>query len=320
VAAEKIKAKFIEPMECLPVANVAEGAGWTWEIKLDGWRMEVVKTGGRVTLYSRRAKVFNAQFPFITRELEYLPDETVIDGELAAVDANGRPSFNLLQNYGSAKSSIVYYAFDLPIHNGNDLMRQPLSERRKVLASVVRPEGHVGISQSSDRSLAEMEKFIKSHGLEGIVAKRADGPYQPGLRTGLWCKHRFNLSQEFVIGGYVPSHLGIHSLVVGVYRGKSLYYAARVRAGFVPATRRQVFDAIRHLTTTNCPFVNLPEKEPGRWGEGLTAEKMKECVWLKPEAVAEIAFLEWTGADHLRHTKFIGLRDDKDPRHVVRET
>jgi bifunctional non-homologous end joining protein LigD len=320
VSAGKIKARFIEPMDCLPVAKLPEAPIWTWEIKLDGWRMEVVKTGGRVALYSRRAKAFNTQFPFIVRALDYLPEETVIDGELVAVDGEGRPSFNLLQNSRSAESRVIYYAFDILIYNGDDLMRRSLSERREVLASVVRAEAHVGISQASAMPLSEMVKFIKSHGLEGIVAKRGDSPYQPGLRTGLWCKQRFNLSQEFVIGGYAPSHLGIDSLVVGVYRGTSLYYAARVRAGFVPATRRQVFEAIRHLTTTNCPFVNLPEKEPGRWGQGLTAEKMKECVWLKPEAVAEIAFLEWTGADHLRHTKFIRLRDDKNPRQVIRET
>ena len=320
MAAGKIKARFLEPMDCLPVTKLPEGAGWTWEIKLDGWRMEVVKTGGRVRLHSRRGKVFNTQFPFIARELEYLPDETVIDGELVAVDANGRPSFNLLQNFGSAKSNIVYFAFDVPVHDGVDLMRTPLSQRREILASVVRAEGHVGISQASNRPLVDMVKFIQSHGLEGIVAKHADSFYQPGLRTGLWCKHRFNRSQEFVIGGYVPSHLGIDSLVVGVYRGKSLFYVARVRAGFVPATRRQVFEAIRHLKTTKCPFENLPEKGPGRWGEGLTAEKMKDCVWLRPEAVAEIAFLEWTGADHLRHTKFVRLRDDKNPGRVVRET
>jgi len=108
--------------------------------------------------------------------------------------------------------------------------------------------------------------------------------------------------------------------VIGVYKRKELHYVARVRAGFIPATRRQVFDSIRHLATARCPFVNLPEKEPGRWGQGLTAEKMRECVWLKPQAVAEVAFLEWTGADHLRHTKFIRLRDDKDPREVIRET
>ena len=109
-------------------------------------------------------------------------------------------------------------------------------------------------------------------------------------------------------------------MVVGFYKGKDLYYAARVRAGFVPATRRQVFNQIKHLETKKCPFVNLPEKEAGRWGQGLTAEKMKECAWLKPESVARIGFLEWTGADHLRHTKFMAMRDDKDPQKVVRET
>jgi DNA ligase D-like protein (predicted ligase) len=307
-------------MECLPVAKLPEGAMWTWEIKLDGWRMEVVKTGGRVTLYSRRGKDFNEQFGYIARELEYLPDETIIDGELVAVDEEGRPSFNLLQNFRSEGSGVIYYAFDILIHNGYDLMRQPLSQRRKVLRSVIRTEGHVGVSQASDRPLAEMLTFTQTHGLEGIVAKRADSFYQPGLRTGVWSKYRHSHSQEFVIGGYVPSHLGIDSLVVGVYRGKNLYYTARVRAGFIPSSRRQVFEAIKHLTATKCPFVNLPEKEPGRWGEGLTAEKMTQCVWLKPEAVAEIEFLEWTGADHLRHTKFIRLRNDKDPRRVMRET
>jgi bifunctional non-homologous end joining protein LigD len=121
---------------------------------------------------------------------------------------------------------------------------------------------------------------VRSHGLEGVVAKKADSVYQPGLRTGVWTKTRINLGQEFVIGGYIPSHLGVHSIVVGFYKGKDLYYAARVRAGFVPASRRQVFDAIKHLKAAKCPFVNLPEKEPGRWGEGFTAEKMKEAVWL----------------------------------------
>lgn len=164
-----------------------------------------------------------------------------------------------------------------------------------------------------------MLKFVRSHGLQGIVAKRIDSVYQPGLRTGLWSKHRINMEQEFVVGGYVPGSNGVDSLVVGLYEEKELHYAARVRAGFVPATRRLVFKQLQCLKNSKCPFANLPEKQAGSWGQGLTAEKMKECVWLTPEAVARIQFLEWTGADHLRDSKFVALRDDKDPRKVVRE-
>jgi DNA ligase D-like protein (predicted ligase) len=314
------KASFIESMECLPVPTVPEGPEWTYEIKLDGYRLEAVRSAGETTLFSRRENVLNKKFGFIAEAMNRLPDGTVIDGELVALDASGRPNFNLLQNFRSAESQISYFAFDILIHKNRDLTRLPLSERRKILRSVVEPSDHIGLSEVSHRTAAEMLEFVREHGLEGVVAKRNDGIYQPGLRTGLWSKHRINLGQEFVVGGYVPSNLGLDSLVVGFYRGKELIYASRVRAGFIPATRRKVFEEIKHLTTTKCPFENLPETAAGRWGQGLTAEKMKECVWLKPEAVAQIEFLEWTGADHLRHTKFVAMRDDKDPRKIVRET
>jgi bifunctional non-homologous end joining protein LigD len=153
-----------------------------------------------------------------------------------------------------------------------------------------------------------MLALVKGHGLEGVIAKRTDSVYEPGRRSGLWVKRRVNLSQEFVIGGYAPGHLGVDAILIGFYRDKQLRYAARARAGFVPLTRRQVFERIKPLETAKCPFVNLPEKEAGRWGQGLTAEKMKECVWVKPSLLAEIEFLEWTGADHLRPTKFVDLR------------
>lgn len=273
-------ARFIEPMECLPVPKLPAGQGWLYEIKLDGWRLESVKTGGKVMLYSRRGKSFNSQFSDIANALIYLPDETVIDGEVVAIDENGRPNFNLLQNFRSAGTNIRYFAFDILMHKGKELIRLPLSQRRQILASVIKPDTHVEISEASDIPLLEMVKFVREHGLEGIVAKRVDSVYQPGLRTGIWCKQRLNRGQEFVIGGYVPSHLGVDSLVVGFYRGEELYYAARVRAGFIPAIRLKVFEAIKHLKTQKCPFVNLPEKEAGRWGQGLTAEKMRECVWL----------------------------------------
>jgi DNA ligase D-like protein (predicted ligase) len=319
-AIPKVTAGFIESMECLPVMKIPEGPEWTYEIKLDGFRLEVVRTGGETTLYSRRQNVLHKKFHYIAKALDYLPANTVLDGELVAMGPDGRPHFNLLQNFKSAESHIHYYAFDVLVHKGRDLTQVPLSERRALLQTKLKTGDHVALSEVSDRTATEMLKFVKSHGLEGVVAKRADSVYQPGLRTGLWAKHRINLAQEFVIGGYTPGTHGFDALIVGFYRGAELIYAARVRAGLVPATRREVFEKIKHLKTTKCPFANLPELSDGRWGAGLTAEKMKDCVWLKPEAVAQIAFLEWTGADHLRHTKFVALRDDKDPHKVVRET
>jgi bifunctional non-homologous end joining protein LigD len=278
-----------------------------------------IKSKGKVTLYSRRGNDLTKRFDYIAMSLASLPDDTVIDGELVALDEDGKPSFNLLQNFRSGASHAVFYAFDILFHKGEKVMQRPLSERRAILAQAIQPSNHVSLSQVSDKA-AQMLSFVRSHGLEGVVAKQADSIYLPGKRTGYWTKTRTNLAQEFVVGGYIPSNLGVDSIVVGFYKGKDLYYAARVRAGFVPATRRATFEAIKNLKAAKCPFVNLPEEEAGRWGQGLTAEKMKEAVWIKPKAVAQIEFLEWTDANHLRHTKFVGLRDDKDPSKVIRET
>ncbi len=312
-------ARFIEPMDCLPVAKIPQGPGWTYEIKLDGYRLEVVRTKGQISLYSRKQNSLNRQFPYIAKALGELPDETIVDGELVALDSDGRPSFNLLQNFRSAESQIIFYPFDLLFLEGRSLLNSPLSERRKLLRTTVEAGPHIALSEVST-SFATMLEFVTEHRLEGIIAKRAESAYEPGRRTGTWSKHKLNSGQEFVVGGYVPSNLGLDSLVVGFYRGADLFYAARVRAGFIPRTRRDVFEKLKHLETSECPFINLPETAAGRWGQGLTKEKMKECRWLRPEAVAQIEFREWTEANHLRHATFVALRDDKDPSKVVRES
>jgi bifunctional non-homologous end joining protein LigD len=262
--------------------------------------------------------VLNEKFGYIADALDKLPDETVLDGELVAMDEEGKSDFNLLQNFRSAELKIHYYAFDVLAHKGIGLLDRPLEERRAILAKILPRNDHVSLS-AVGTSASQMREFVKSHGLEGVVAKRADSVYEPGRRSGLWSKYRINLGQEFVIGGYTPGN-PFDALIVGFYRGKQLLFAGRVRAGFVPATRREVMTQIKGLKTAKCPFANLPEKEPGRWGQGLTAEKMKSCTWVKPQAVVRIEFAEWTGADKLRHTKFIALRDDKNPRKVVKET
>jgi DNA ligase D-like protein (predicted ligase) len=305
-------------MECLPVSKIPEGLQWTYEIKLDGYRLEVVKDKGRITLYSRRRNVLNQKFGYIAEALEDLPDGTVLDGELVALGAEGHADFNMLQNFRSAEHQIRYYAFDVLMHKGKSFIDQPLAERRALLAKILPDNNKISLS-AVDTSASRILRFVKQHGLEGVVAKRADSMYEPGRRSGAWSKYRINLAQEFVVGGYTPGN-PFDALVVGFYRGKEFLFAARVRAGFVPATRREVSAKIKGLEISKCPFVNLPETAPGRWGQGLTAEKMKSCIWVKPEVVVRIDFAEWTGADKLRHTKFIGLTEDKDPGKVVRET
>jgi len=319
VAARKASVEFIASMECLPAATLPEGPEWSYEIKLDGFRLEAVKIGKAVTVYSRRANILNEKFPRIAEALARMPASSVIDGEVCAMDDKGRSDFNLLQNFRSAEDRIRYFAFDILILKGKSLLKLPLDERRKILADVLPINDHIGLSVVDHRPLANMMKFVQKNGLEGVIAKRIDSPYEPGKRTGLWTKHRINQGQEFVIGGYTPGNNSFDAIIVGFYRGKDLVYASRVRAGFVPATRREVAARFKGLQIAKCPFANLPQKDAGRWGQGLTAEKMKECLWLKPEIVVRIDFLEWTGADHLRHTKFVALREDKDPKKVVKE-
>ena len=160
---------------------------------------------------------------------------------------------------------------------------------------------------------------VREQRLEGVIGKRKDSVYESGQRSGAWVKQRVNLGQEFSIGGFTPGPHGVDAIIVGYYRRKDLVYVARTRNGFVPASRRRVFEKLRPLVVPTCPFVNLPETRKARWGEALTAEKMKQCVWVRPEIVAQIEFLEWTEGESLRHSRFAGLRQDKDPHKVVRE-
>ena len=160
---------------------------------------------------------------------------------------------------------------------------------------------------------------MKTHGFEGLVAKRWNSAYEPGLRSGARMKMRVNRGQEFVIGGYTRGTKAFDALVFGYYDGDKLIYVARTRNGFTPATRAQLFKKFKRLEIAECPFVNLPEARSGRWGQGLTKAKMAECQWLRPVLVGQFEFLEWTADNHLRHSKFVGLREDKNAEAVSRE-
>lgn len=314
-------ARFIDPMLLLRTDSLPSGEQWLYELKLDGYRAVAFKRNGAVHLRSRNDNDFNARYPAVVEALAKLPDNTVIDGEVVAFDQEGRPSFNALQNFGSASGPVVYYVFDVMVLAGKNVMREPLQKRRELLERKVLPKlpEPVRYSAPLDADLPVLIQSVKAHGFEGLVAKRCSSVYEPGLRSGAWMKMRVNRGQEFVIGGYTRGTKTFDALVFGYYEGDRLVYVARTRNGFTPAARAQLFKKFKGLETAECPFANLPEAKSGRWGQGLTKAKMAECVWLKPVLVGQVEFLEWTGDNHLRHSKFAGLREDKRARDVVRE-
>jgi DNA ligase D-like protein (predicted ligase) len=319
--APRVKARFIPPMLLLSTDRLPdEPERWIYQLKLDGYRAIAFKTGGRIALRSRNGNDFNRRYPGIVRGLAKLPDESVIDGEVVALDGNGRPSFNALQNSAEG-ATIVYYVFDVILLTGRDVSAEPLEVRRallekKVLPTLAEPVRYAG---DLDARLPDLIHAVKTHGFEGLVAKRRNSRYEPGLRSGAWMKMRVNRSQELVIGGYTVGTRTFDALVIGYYEGNRLIYASRTRNGFTPALRQQLFKKLRSIEIPVCPFANLPEARSGRWGQGLTKEKMADCRWVEPVLVGQFEFVEWTADNHLRHTRFVGLREDKAAREVRRE-
>lgn len=314
---------FVEPMLCEPVKALPEGAGWVFEVKLDGFRVLAVKPEGQaVTLVSRNGNSLNRKFFYIADALSFLPEGTVLDGELIALDPKGRSSFRLLQFFRGQAANVRYSAFDLMRLAGEDVTGLPLVERKRLLAEALLGQGDpVRVAEFVEGDATEMLRRVREQGLEGVIAKRADSRYEAGERSGAWVKHRVNKGQEFVVGGYVRGVHGFDALVIGYYRGADLVYVHRLRNGFTPALREEITMRFAGLETEICPFVNLPQEgAKSRWGgEGFTAEKMKAAVWLRPEMVVQVEFVEWSSEMSLRHATFIGVRDDKAARDVVKE-
>ena len=315
--------EFIKPMLAKPAERLPSGSGWVYELKLDGYRVLVMKKRGAVTLFSRRGNNLSARFPIIAAAFSFLPDNTMVDGELVVLDETGRPSFSALQNSRFTPDALRFYVFDLLVLKGKDLRKLVLSDRvallkRQALKGMREP---VRLSVVFETSAAELAAAAKNAGLEGVIAKRVDSRYESGERSGAWVKFKTNKGQELVIGGYKPGSDGFDYLLVGYYdEDKDLIFIAKIRNGFTPALRREVAKNFARLRTVECPFANLPEPASARRGEAITAEVMKKIQWLRPKLVAQIEFTEWTKGNHLRHARFIALRDDKKPTDVVKES
>jgi bifunctional non-homologous end joining protein LigD len=309
----------VSPMMATAAPTLPTGPDWSYEVKWDGYRAQAVKRGNSVSLASRNLKNISRQFPSVVRAVAGLSaKDVVLDGEIVALDGDGRPSFQALHHVELSDVSIVYYAFDLLHLDGRDFTREPLDLRRVALRKAV-SDSAVLLSDALPGTPQQITNAVRDLGLEGIVAKRRKSIYLAGRRSDSWVKVRFARRQELVIGGYKGLGETFDSILVGYYNGKKLMAAGKVRAGFTPHLRAQLAAALKPLVTARCPFANLPSARSSHWGEGITAEEMLELTWVKPKLVAEISFTEWTRDGSLRHAAFIGLRDDKRAVDVIRE-
>jgi len=325
-ALPKAKPRFIEPMKPRLVEVLPSSGSWSFELKFDGIRALAIKSGARVQLISRNEKELNARFPEIARACEGIAAEGfVIDGEVVALDDQGRSSFQLLQRgeLDAQDAPLVFYAFDLLQLNGRSVVSLPLTERKGLLSRLL-PQSSDSIRFSGELGgeVTALLEQVRRLGLEGLIGKQRDSVYEPGRRGGAWIKIKCLNEQEFVIGGFTPpagarKHFG--ALLVGYHEGKRFLFAGKVGTGFDTKMLAMLHPKMRREERASCPFSDLPSKQNGQWVQGITPGQMRKCTWVNPKFVAQIKFAEWTRDLKLRQPVFLGLREDKNAREVGRE-
>ncbi len=281
---------------------------WTYELKYDGFRAVIAFAGGEVAMWSRNELNLAPRFPQVFAALQKMKlSEAVLDGEVVAVDAEGSPRFQLLQQGDPSREKL--FVFDLLWLDGHDLRNQTYLERRELLEKLLRrPPKGLALSEQLPGPGAEALKNVAAKGLEGVIAKRNDSVYEP-RRSKAWLKLKAQNEQEFVIVGYNPStasdrEIGaLHLAVMG--DDGTLQYAGKVGTGFTAKLRAQLMDMLSRDVVPS-PMVANPIRE-------------RVAVWVKPRYVAQVHFTEWTHDNRLRHPSFLGLRDDKSPKEVMRE-
>ncbi|MFD7293811.1 non-homologous end-joining DNA ligase [Streptomyces sp. NPDC059897] len=290
--------------------------GWIFERKLDGIRVLAVRENGRTTIRSRSGRRLDATYPEIVEALEAQDAaDFTVDGEIVAY-AHGRTDFSRLQqrmgltkprDVAASTVAVKYYVFDLLRVDGTDVRRLPLRTRKSLLRQALTFTDPLRFSTHRNEGGAELLADACGRGWEGLIAKRADSTYQP-RRSGDWLKLKCAHGQEFVVGGFTEptgSREGIGALLIGYYDGDRLRYAGKVGTGFDRRTLRALRDRLDELQQPRSPFTDR------------VAERATH--WARPRLVAQIEFSEWTRDGMLRHPRYQGLRDDKNPTDVVRE-
>lgn len=300
----------MKPMLATLVKEPFDDKDWIFEIKWDGFRALAHKSK-KVKLLSRNEKPFNARFPHIVKELEKLPGDFILDGEIVVFDKAKRSSFQLLQNYEDSKEGIPCYCiFDILSYRGKDLTHLPLIQRKELLHKLLdkKESKHLLFSDHIEKYGKRLFERAKKKSLEGIIAKRKNSSYL-SIRSKDWLKIKTKMRQEFVIGGFTESRggrTGFGAILIGYYEKGKFVYAGHVGGGFNELLLKKLYGQMIRLKRQKCPFVNEPHPNA-------------PVTWVQPKLICEVAFAEWTKDGILRQPIFQGLRTDKFTKSITRE-
>jgi bifunctional non-homologous end joining protein LigD len=300
----------IKPMLATLVDEAFDNEKWIYEIKWDGYRAVAFVKDGKAQLVSRNLKPFTEKYGPVTDALSSLPFNAIFDGEIVAIDDNGVPNFQLMQNWQNTPVHLQFYIFDLIWYNGYDVTALPLLERKSLLEKILPADDPV--LRYSDHVVGEGKKFFElamKKGLEGIMAKKADSKYYLGSRTDAWLKIKVNQRQEVVIAGFTEPRNArqyFGALMLGIYKDGELIYIGHSGSGFNTKTLAATYKKLQPLVTDKCPFKKCPKSN-------------MPVTWVKPKLVCEIKFSEWTRDGLARHPIFMGLREDKTAEEVHME-
>jgi len=299
---------FIAPQLPQLVTEPPEGEKWLHEMKFDGYRMQAHLQNGIALFYTRNGLNWSNSFPHLLEGVGKLKASSLIlDGEIVALDEEGRSHFQRLQNSMTTKKDkdLRYYVFDILYQDGEDLRKIPLHERKERLRNLLK---HAPSNILFSEHFEEGEEFFKlscEHQLEGIVSKIADSPYRSG-RNKLWSKAKCSFRQEFVIGGYSDpqgGRAGFGALLLGVYEGNHLRFVGKVGTGFSQQSLKDLKKQLADIHAESSPF-------------DLNSPKGRNIHWVEPIKVAEVSFSQWTNEGILRTPVFLGLREDKPAKDI----
>jgi bifunctional non-homologous end joining protein LigD len=307
---KKIK-DYIPPMLATAVDKPFSSSEWLFELKLDGYRAIAEMTHGKLFFYSRNGLSLIKKYPTIVTALRKIKTDIVLDGEVVLLNEKGRPDFQKLQNYGQNKNyQLVYYVFDILSHDGNDLKALPLIERKKLLKKVLKKSGPVRFCSHVEEHGDDFFKAVKGEDMEGIIAKKKDSRYTPGMRTREWLKIKYHKSQEAIIVGYTEprgsrQHFG--SLLLAEYDRDKLKYIGHAGTGFSESILSELYQKMKPLVTMRSPLPTLVKTN-------------NKVTWVRPKLVCEVSYSEITRDGQLRHPVFKGLRPDKVSTMVKEES